>query len=52
MTDKKSTMDQPAGKKAWAELELKQLDVPSATQNGDALRVLQPGEAFNFYRNS
>lgn len=37
-------------KKSWEQLKLKQLDVPSATQAG-AGRI-QPGEGFNFYRNS
>lgn len=51
MTDKNSKVE-PASKKAWQDLELKQLDVPSATQTGTPLSALQPGESFNFYRNS
>ena len=38
-------------RKAWKPLHLKVLDVPSNTNNGAGPRV-QPGEAFNFYRNS
>lgn len=52
MTDKKTEMTGAESKKAWQDLELKQLDVPSATQNGGPMDILQPGEAFNFYRNS
>lgn len=40
----------PKEKKAWESLELKVLDIPTATQNG-AGRI-QPGESLFFYSNS
>ena len=50
MTDGTGKTPTIEGKKAWQDLELEQLDVPSATQTG--MGRLQPGEAFVFYRNS
>ena len=42
--------DNSTEKKTWEALELKVLDIPTATQNG--MGRLQPGEGINFYRNS
>lgn len=39
-----------SAKKAWVSLGIDELDVPSATRNSNGR--LQPGEGFNFYRNS
>ena len=50
MTDSIDNGPNGENKKPWQKLKLEQLDVPSATQNG--MGRLQPGEAFNFYRNS
>ncbi|QFT78507.1 hypothetical protein [Erythrobacter sp. THAF29] len=50
MTDAIDNGPDIGGKKAWQKLKLEQLDVPSATRTG--FGRLQPGEAFNFYRNS
>ena len=40
----------PVKKKTWQTLELERLDVVQNAQSGAGR--LQPGEAFNFYRNS
>ncbi len=50
MTDKPTSETEANAKKPWQKLEIEQLDVPSATQAGAGR--LQPGEGFNFYRNS
>ena len=50
MTNSNSDASKTDAKKVWQKLELKQVDVPSATKGG--VNRLDPGEGFAFYRNS
>jgi hypothetical protein len=50
MTNSNSDASKTDAKKVWQKLELKQVDVPSATKGG-AGRI-DPGEGFFAYRNS
>ena len=50
MTNNNSDASKTDAKKVWQKLELKQVDVPSATKSG--AERLDPAESFFFYRVS